>query len=282
MALNQLGSIALLQLDRLVIARVLSVSMAAFYAIPFNISQRLNMLGAAAATVAFPHSSSSIARGVLDDFRRQHLQSSRVVAWLTLAPTLTVIVMADKILLHWMSPEFAVHGTMPLRLLAFGRLWVSIASLDAVSIEGSGRPWLTALFLGITGVLNILGLSLLTPVWGLAGAAGSVMFSMLILAALDVWYCNRIVTHLRHRVWGHSVVIPAIVTSMASLPVILSLRGAVRGLPSLVVVALLSTGLAVLIGYWLFLAVEERRWAKAVFARLWSNTGGPRNDAGEY
>jgi O-antigen/teichoic acid export membrane protein len=278
MAINQVSSLALLQLDRLVIARALSVSMAAYYTIPFNISQRLNMLGAAAATVAFPHSSASIARGELDDFRRQHLQSARVVAWLTLAPTLAVIVMADQILRYWMSPEFALYGTMSLRLLAFGRLWISIASLDAVSIEGSGRPWITALFMGVTGAMNVIGLLLLTPVWGLGGAAASVTFSLLVLAALDVWYCSRIVTRSRPGLWSRSVVVPAIITSSVSLPVAVLLRKAVGGLPSLIIVVLLTAGFTVVVGYWLFLAKEERVWAKATFARLWLSRGVVRDN----
>ena len=186
MAFNQVGRIALLQLDRLVIARVLSLSMAAYYAVPFGISQRLNMLGAAAATVAFPHSSASTARGELDDFRGQYLQTARVVCWLTLAPSLAVIVLADQILRYWMSPEFAIHGTLPLRLLAVGILWISVASLDAVSIEGSGRPWVTSVFMAIAGVANLVGLLVLTPRWGLGGAAASVTLAFLALASLDM------------------------------------------------------------------------------------------------
>ncbi len=272
MAIDQLGSIALLQLDRLVIARVMSIPMAAYYAIPFTVSQRLNMLGAAAATVGFPHSSASIARGELADFRDQHLQSARVVTWLTLAPTLAVIVLADQILYHWMSPEFAAHGATPLRILAFGRLWISVASLDAVSIEGSGRPWVTALFMGITGIMNVVGLMALTPVWGLGGAAASVTFSLLALAALDVWYCGRFVTGSPLGLWGRSTLLPAIKTSIVSVPVAMLLRHVVSGLPSLIIVMLVATGFSVVLGYWLFLSTHERRWVKAAAARLWSST----------
>lgn len=280
MAVNQVGRIALLQLDRLVIARALSVGMAGYYAVPFGISQRLNMLGGAAATVAFPHSSASIARGELDDFRRQHLQSARVVTWLTLAPTLAVIVFADKILRYWMSPEFAAEGTEVLRLLAFGVLWISVASLDAVSIEGSGRPWVTALFMAITGVMNIVGLLALTPVWGLAGAAASVMISLLALAALDVWYCSRNVINSSLALWAKSVVLPAIWTTLVCLPVTILLRGVVTGLPSLVVTAFASIGFTVAIGYWFFLPADERLWARMRIARIWSGIAYTNDDVG--
>lgn len=270
MAINQAGSIALLQLDRLVIARVLSVSMAGYFAIPVGISQRLNMLGAAAATVAFPHSSASTARGQLDAFRLEHLQSARVVAWLTLAPTIAVMVFADRILTYWMSLDFAVHGALPLRLLAFGILCISVAGLDAVSIEGSGRPYVTSLFSAITGVMNVVGLLVLTKVWGLGGAAASVMLSLVALATLDVWYCSKNVTRSSLRLWGQSVIVPSICTMLLSLPVMLLLRKAITGLPSLVVVVLAATLSASIIGYRFFLRPEERKWLRERVTGLWS------------
>ncbi len=280
MALNQVGNIALLQLDRLVIARVVSVPMAGYYAVPFGISQRLNMLGAAAATVAFPYSSASSARGELDDFRWQRLQSARVVAWLTLAPALAVMVLADQILRYWMNREFAVHGTLPLRLLTFGFLWISVASLDAVSIEGSGRPWVTSLFMAVTGIMNIVGLLVLTPRWRLGGAAASVTLSLLVLAVLDVWYCSKHVTCSSLAAWARSVVLPTMWTTAVSLPVALLLRNVVAGLPSLVVVASVATGFTGVIGHLFFLSAEERQWAKQRIARWWSGTSVVEGDAG--
>jgi O-antigen/teichoic acid export membrane protein len=269
MAMNQVANIALLQLDRLVIGRVLSVAMAGYYAVPLAISQRLNLLGAATATVAFPHSSASMARGEVDDFRREHLQSARAVAWLTLAPTLAVMVLADLILAYWMSPEFAMHGTLVLRLLAFGILWISVASLDAVSIEGSGHPWVTSLFMVITGVANIVGLLVLTPRLGLGGAAASVTLSLLALASLDVWYCSKNVTRSPVRVWVRAVVLPTVWTTLVSLPITLLLRKAATGLPSLVIVTFAATGCTVVVGYWFFLSAAERAWVRARAVMLW-------------
>jgi len=268
MAFNQISRIALLQLDRLIVARMLSMSMVAYYAVPVGISQRLNMFGSAAATVAFPHSSARTTLDQLDAFRREHLQSVRVVAWLTLAPVVSVIVFADQILRYWMSQEFAAHGTLPLRLLAFGILWISIAGLDQVSIEGSGRPRMTSLFMGITGVMDVVGLLVLTPRWGLGGAATSVAVSLLVLAGLDVWYYNKKVRRGSLAVWMRSVVLPMVWTTLLSLPVALLLRKGVTGLPSLGVVALLATGFTCVIGFWFFLAAEERRWVRTRVAQL--------------
>src|SRR6266516_1487543 len=236
MAFNQISRIALLQLDRLIVARMLSMSMVAYYAVPVGISQ--------------------------------HLQSVRVVAWLTLAPVVSVIVFADQILRYWMSQEFAAHGTLPLRLLAFGILWISIAGLDQVSIEGSGRPRMTSLFMGITGVMDVVGLLVLTPRWGLGGAATSVAVSLLVLAGLDVWYYNKKVRRGSLAVWMRSVVLPMVWTTLLSLPVALLLRKGVTGLPSLGVVALLATGFTCVIGFWFFLAAEERRWVRTRVAQL--------------
>jgi O-antigen/teichoic acid export membrane protein len=280
MMFNQVGQIALLQLDRVVISRLLSVAMTAYYAVPLSISQRVGMLGAAAATVAFPRSSGSLARGELHAFRREYLHSTRVVAWLTVAPALVVIVFADKLLTFWMSPAFAANGTVPLRLLSFAAFWIAVASLGAVSIEGSGRPWVTSAFIAFSAALNVIGLLVLTPRRGLDGAAASVTIALLVLAALNVWYCGRKVTAASVREWVRSVVLPVIWTTFAGLPVALLLRQTVTGVPSLVVSASVAAGFACVVGYWVFLSAEERRWAKARVARLWSRANVAGNDAG--
>lgn len=270
MAINQVGRIALLQLDRLVIARVLSVAMAGYYAVPFSISQRLNMLGGAAATVAFPHSSASTSRGEIEDFRKQHMQSARLVAWLTLAPTVAIVALADQILRYWMNPDFALNGTWPLRFLAIGVLWISIASFDAVSIEGSGRPWVTAVFIAITGGINIIGLLLMTPRWGLPGAAASVAISLVVLAALDVWFCSRRVTHSSLRLWARLVLLPTAWTTMVCFPLTLLLRLMVTGLPTVIAATVAGTALTGAVGYRFFLSSDERRRVTSLVSALWA------------
>ncbi|HEX4601161.1 MAG TPA: oligosaccharide flippase family protein, partial [Gemmatimonadales bacterium] len=275
MLFNQVGQIALQQLDRLVISRVLSVAMTGYYAVPFNIGQRVGTLGAAAATVALPHSSGSVARGELGEFRRAYASSARFVAWLTLAPALVVIVFGDKLLTYWMSPEFAAHGTVALRLLAFGAFWMGVASLSAVSIEGAGRPWVTSAFTALTGGLNLAGLLLLTPRWGLGGAAASVTGSVLVLAALDVWYFSTRVVRTAMGEWVGSVVVPVFATTVLSLPLLLPLRAVMSTLSSVILVAGLAMGAVGVIGYRLFLSADERRRTRAQAAALWRRWTAP-------
>ncbi len=268
MFFNQLGRIALLQLDRPLIARLLSVSMAAYYAVPFQISQRLTMLGGAVSTVAFPVSSASLTRGELQAFRHEYLQSARVLAWLTLAPTVVIIVMADKILSYWMSPEFATFGSLPLRLLAFGTWWFSVSSLDAVSIQGSGRPWVTTSFVLIIGALNVVGLVVATPALGLAGAALSLTVSLIVVALLQVWYCSRNVVHWSFGVWGRAIGLPALATALPAVPVILLLRETVSGLSSLILVCVAALAVGYVAGWRVFLLPEERKWVIGRASRL--------------
>jgi O-antigen/teichoic acid export membrane protein len=261
MAANQLGATLLQSLDKLLVARLISIQMVGYYAIPVFLSQRLNSLGAAVAIVGFPVASASFARGEVDAFRVRYLQSARALAFMTLAPALAVVILAERILTFWMSPEFAAHGAVALRLLAVGMFAISVATVDAVSIEGAGRPGVSTSFVLIAGTANIAGIALLAPTFGVTGVALSVAASYIGLACLDIWYCTRHVLGMGVGAWARHVAVPSLLTVAICAPIILVAREAVSSLGSLLLVAVFAVAVPLLVGFRLFLSAGERRRA---------------------
>jgi O-antigen/teichoic acid export membrane protein len=258
MLLNRIGRIGLQELDRLIVARVLSVSMAAYYAVPLQVTQRIGMLGGAVATVAFPVASARAAQGDLDSLRREYIQSSRVLGWLALAPTLVLLVFADQILYFWMNPEFAQHGSSVMRVLAIGGWLYSVSILDAATTQGTGRPGVIASFLALAGAANVVLLLILTRAAGLVGAALAVTLSLVALSLLQVWFCNKTVLLWRMRTWVRAMSVPTLATVAITVPLLLVLRRAVFGLASLILVVGTGTLFCGLIGYRFFLSRDER------------------------
>ena len=271
MLINQLSMLALLHLDKLLIARLLSVAMIGYYTVPFYLSQRLNTLGAAVATVAFPFSSARLARGETEEFRRDYFQAARMLGWLTMVPALTAIIFADQILQYWMNETFALYGAWPLRLLALGMWVVSVASLDAVSIEGSGRPGVTSTFMAAMGITNIVGILTFGSMFGLVGIAGSVMFAHVALASLDVWFCQRYVLKLPLSRWGRAVALPTLLTVAVTAPLLIALRSIPSSLGGLAVVLIMSLAVTLAVGYGVFLAPSERKMVMVQAGRLVSS-----------
>jgi O-antigen/teichoic acid export membrane protein len=272
MALNQASATVLQQLDKLLVGRLLSVGMVGYYTIPYAVSHRLNALGAAVGSVAFPFSSARLARREIDEFRRGYFQAARLLAWITMAPALAAVVFADDILRLWLNDAFAAHGTTVLRLMAVAMWAISVASLDAVSIEGWGRPWLTTVFMAAAGAINVVGLLVLVPRFGITGAAVAAAVAHVLLAGLDIAVCNLKVLRLGLGPWLRGVGAPSAITAAASVPILLLGRGLIVDLASLLVVAALGCAATLAIGYGVFLAAHERRSVQARLKALWSPT----------
>jgi O-antigen/teichoic acid export membrane protein len=272
MALNQVSATVLQQLDKVLVGRLLSVGMLGYYTVPCSVSQRLNALGAAVANVAFPFSSARLARGEHDEFHRGYFQAARLLAWITMGPALVVVVYADDILRLWLDDAFAAHGASVLRLMAVAMWAIAIASLDAVSIEGSGRPWVTSVFMAAAGVVNVVGLLVLVPRFGITGAAMASATAHILLACLDIVFCNLAVLGLGLGTWLRRVGAPSAATAAVSLPLLLLARGLIVDVASLLVVAALATAATLAIGYTVFLAAHERRSVQTRVKALWSPT----------
>lgn len=269
MALNQVGATAIQHLDKVVVARLLSVGMVGYYTVPCYVSQRLGALGASVANVAFPFSSARLARGELDELRRGYFQAARLLAWVTMAPVLVAVVHADDILRFWLNDVFATHGASVLRLMAVGVWAISIASLDAVSIEGSGRPWMTTLFMLAAGAVNVVGLVVLVPQFGLAGAATAAASAHILLAGLNIVCCNRTVLDLGLEVWLRRVGVPSAATAAITMPGLLLGRALIVDVVSLLVVATLGVLATLTVGYGVFLSAHERRAVQTRLKALW-------------
>jgi len=258
MVLNRLGRIGLQEVDRLVVARMLSVSMAAYYAVPLQVTQRVGMLGGAVATVAFPVSSANASQGDLDSLRREYMQSSRVLAWLALAPTLVVVALADRILHFWMTDQFAFYGSSAMRILAIGGWFYSVSILDAATTQGAGRPGVIAGFVAIAGAANVVLLVIMTRAAGLPGAAFAVTATLVTLSLAQVWFCNTAILRWPVGTWVRAIIGPTAATGAISLPVLLVARTAVSGLVSLIVAVGSGVLFCGLVGYYFFLSREER------------------------
>lgn len=259
MMLNHVCAMALYYLDKLLVARLLSVGMVGYYAVPSALSLRVNALGTATADVAFPFASARLAGGEVEELRRAYSQAARMLGWLTMAPALATILFADDILRLWIDEAFATHGTWPLRLLVLGHWAIGVASLDAVCIEGSGRPRVTSLFMVVTGILSLAGIVTFTPSFGLNGTASSAMMALVILAGLDVWFCNRYVLGLPLSQWLRAVALPTVVAAALSTPMLLALRALPVGLAGLLVVLGASVATTLAVGYAVFLTPPERK-----------------------
>jgi O-antigen/teichoic acid export membrane protein len=187
--LGRLVQVAVLQGDKVVAARAAGAIGLPSYVVPFNVAQRLNVLGSAAVTAVYPVAASRRQSG--QDFHESYFRAARAVHLCTAAPAITLLVLAPLFLHSWIGPEMATSGAGFLRVLGLGYWIVSVASVEAGCLEGWGLPRLTAL--AATGGLAVAGsvaalLALIAGgLWAVAGGVAAWMTVTGLFTAI-AWY----------------------------------------------------------------------------------------------
>lgn len=175
--LGRIVQIAVLQGDKVVAARVAGAAGLPSYVVPFNVAQKLNLLGSAAVTAVYPVAAGR--RGSPTDFHESYFRAARVVHLLTAAPAIVLVGLAPLFLHSWIGGEMAAAGADFLRVLAVGYWLVSVGSVDAGCVEGWGRPRLTALAavagLGVAAVVAVVLAVTAGGLWAVTGGVAAWM-----------------------------------------------------------------------------------------------------------
>ena len=187
--LTRLVQVAILQGDKVIVARVAGAAGLASYVVPFGVAQRLNVLGSAAVTAVYP-----VAAGRSQspgDFLEAYFRAARVVHLFTAAPAIVLLAWAPLFLHSWIGPEMAASGAGFLRALALGYWVVSVASVEAGCLEGWGHPRITALAAtGSLAVAAVVAAALAMTegrLWAVAGAVSAWMATTG-LVTMIAWY----------------------------------------------------------------------------------------------
>jgi O-antigen/teichoic acid export membrane protein len=173
----------MVSIDRFLIGIFLSVTNVAYYATPYEIVTKLQVVPAALAGVLFPAFSSALAH---DRTRAKQLYTRGLTAILALLLPLTAIlvVFAHTGLSLWLGEEFASQGYRVLQLLSIGALINAAAYMPASFLHAAGRP-------DVTAKVHMIELPLYVPLawwlihsFGIEGAAVAWVLRVSLDAAL--------------------------------------------------------------------------------------------------
>lgn len=131
-------------LDRFLISSLISISVVAYYATPFDAVTKLWLIPSALAGVLFPAFSEALAT---EDKHRANSLYERGIAstFAMLFPViLGVILFAHEGLRLWLGEQFALRSAVILQILAIGVFTNSLANMPYALVQASGRPDFTA------------------------------------------------------------------------------------------------------------------------------------------
>ncbi len=183
MTVSNIVSPVIVYADRFVIGGLLSAVALAHYAAPFEMVSRLLVLPVALAGALFPAlaAAQSVAGGVGGVGGAAHAKAASLLRKKATQLTLAVVVplallggvFATPLLVAWMGPEFAEHGSAATRILLLGFVFNAMAHIPFAAMHGYGLARQTALLHLLELPLYLAGLVWLVKNHGIEGAAAA-------------------------------------------------------------------------------------------------------------
>jgi O-antigen/teichoic acid export membrane protein len=265
---NNISTTTVMQIDKVLIGALLSLSAVGYYFVPLQLAQRLPTVVGAVAVAFLPAASALHGRADRERLDELYLRATKVVALLGLPLASLLVIFAHPILAIWIGPRFADESALTMQVLVVGYGINIFSTIPAITSDSVGRPGVTTAFSVAAAVANVALSLLLIPLYGILGAALAIAINSATNVPVFIWYVHRRVIDLPlARVFRTSVAAPLAAAVLSWLPMLLLLR-LVDGPATL--------ALALCLGFGAFLALTvavrtydatDRAIARASFAR---------------
>lgn len=157
-------------MDRFFIAAAIGLSAVAYYATPYTVAVKLQIIPSILLTVLFPALSAMFAYDRVK--ARRTFEASGALVLAAMLPIVIVVVgFGGSGLSFWLGKDFANHSEVVLQILMVGILLNSLAFVPYASIQADGRPDITALLHLIELPVYLVILWFALHAWGIVGAA---------------------------------------------------------------------------------------------------------------
>jgi len=236
--LSKIGVQMIYNLEKAFVSAFLPIKMLTYYIIPFNVASKLTVVCSTLGSVIYPAFSAFDAANEREKVKNLFLIAQKYI-FIGVYPLVYVLFFfADVLLKYWMGEEYALLGTVPLRVLSFAFLLNSITSEDAILFDGIGMPKISAIIVTISGLLNLPLVYILVKLKGIEGASFALLISITIYGAGLMLSTKKILgINILQRF--KFFVVPVLVSLMV-LPVSYYLSSYIKGISSLVFVLSLN------------------------------------------
>jgi O-antigen/teichoic acid export membrane protein len=166
-----IGGILFGQVDRLLVAFLLSTTALAYYTICLQLAQQIHSLLARTTSFVFPLSSAIKETGNSDRLRRLYFKGLNYTTIAATAIGLPLFMCSHGVLSLWIGQPFADNASSILRVLVFVMCILATSIVPYYYLNGTGFVRLNTLFALISGTIVTIAGFLLIPWLGAIGAA---------------------------------------------------------------------------------------------------------------
>lgn len=175
---QQMASLLVQHLDRLLVAVFLAAPTVAFYAAPLDLAQRLLLVQTNVSSAYYPAACAAAADP--SGFRRLYERTSRAVAAATFPLAMVLIVFAGPILSVWVGPEVAARSATLLRVLAVAYALMALTAIPSSAADALDRPEIAARYSLAGLAINVTLAVILIPRLGIVGSGLAILGNVLL------------------------------------------------------------------------------------------------------
>lgn len=190
-SVSLLMSPLLVYLDRVMLARFVSLAAVAIYTIPYEAVTRLRILPASVVATLYPAFSERSISADKGAVTRLYAGAVRYLAVVLLPCFSVLVVLGPDVLRLWMGAEFAAQAGRVMQLIALGAMINALAYIPLATLQGVGRPDVGAKIHLIEVPFYFALCLLLIPRYGILGAGWASVVRFAVDSAAIYWAAGR-------------------------------------------------------------------------------------------
>jgi O-antigen/teichoic acid export membrane protein len=187
-----IAAILLINVEKILLARFVSVKALAFYSIAFTFANMAAMFSSAMIQSLIPAFSQLLTPEKRPEFENLFSRTIKLNLIWVFPMIMVMFVVAKPFFTVWAGPEFGRESSLPFYILLVGLFFNIFAYIPHSIITSTGRTDILAKLYWIELVLYLIGAVILIKAYGIAGAAAVWSLRVFIDAFLVIWMSNRI------------------------------------------------------------------------------------------
>jgi O-antigen/teichoic acid export membrane protein len=197
---STVSGVAIFHIDKFVVGSIVGVGFVTFYAVPALLAIRIHAAVAHLSQVVFPLSSELLALGQTDRLHALYVRATRLVVAFVAAVSIPPMILSSEILRVWLGEEFVLRSSDVFVILIATYFVLALTAVPFYVAMGAGRPKINAFFSLCTVVLDVVLLLVLTPRFGIEGAAVAYLLS-LAPVPLFIFFIERRILGVSSGLW---------------------------------------------------------------------------------
>jgi len=191
--LSRISSIFSKYVVRFIVSVMLGPTAVTYYVVPSKLTGAIGGVLSSAANAIYPFTSRLKAIGKVNEIKDAFIKASKIFTAISLPLALFIILFSKSILTIWMGEGFAEKSWIVLSIISLSGIIGSFSTLPNFTLLGLGNSKLIGLFSGITIILYLIFIPILTMKFGIIGTASGLLITSISVITLVLYKTTKVI-----------------------------------------------------------------------------------------